>query len=127
MSITDISARNTAEVVRMALEQAEQYLSPSGSCSSRLYVAIRAADATRAWYAYPSPAAHARLVQRLDDVKTVESTGVMLENLPVGGLMQRGLSLAIHVAQAALAGAEPSVEFVLDEARNVVRLAAREA
>lgn len=128
MSVTDVSAQNVAHAVLIALEAVEAATMPSGT-SSRLFVAIRAADATKAYLAYEGHACPARdaarrtLLVRLDDVEAVESVGVTLRNLPVGSLMQRGISLAAHVAKAALADADPFAEHALHEAQLLMRVA----
>jgi hypothetical protein len=125
VSISEIGARNTAAVVLAALETAEETLSPAGTSQTRLFVATRAAQASLAYISFPTDSGRTRLRLRLEDLQLVESLGCLAGNLPVGGLMQRGLSLAIHIAQTTLAGVPASTEFVLEEARVIVRLASR--
>lgn len=123
MTLT-LSNRNTAHAVLMALETAEANLMPPGS-SSRLYLAIRAADSVVAFYSMPSLPARQRLAIRLEDLQRVESDATALGHLPIGSLMQRGLSVAIHITQAALADTPPNAAHVLEEARQIVRLSER--
>lgn len=125
MTLT-LSNRNTAHAVLLALESAEANLMPQGS-HSRLYAAIIAADSTVAFYANPSLTARHRLSVRLEDLQRIESDATAMGHLPVGSLMQRGISLGIHITQAALADAPPNAAHVLEEARQIVRLSARSA
>lgn len=116
MSATDISPYNTAHAVWLALDAAETALSPSGSCSSRLFVAIRLADATVSYLANDTEANRLELLERLDDVFRVQGVGRLLENLHPESLIARGLNASIHISQAALINQDPS-EYVLGEAR----------
>lgn len=122
-----LSSRNTAHVVLLALDSAEERLMPAGS-HSRLWVARECVDSLITFLSVNPPdreLARECLLARLDDVLRVQGVGRQLGNLtPTIG---RAFDLTIHVTQAALVDAEPSTERVLCEARLLVRNAGRHA
>lgn len=127
MTLADaVSPRNVAHAALLALQEAEaQIMPPDGH--SRLFVAITCLEDALAYLSFPTRSGRTRLRLRLEDVQRVESTGVQLGNLNPDSLIQAGLSLAIFVAQTTLAGVIYQPEHALDEARRIVRLAARTA
>lgn len=121
-----VSQRNVAYACLIALSDAEAVLMPNGS-HSRLFAAVRTANATVRFLSNPTFIARVDLAAQLEDLKLIESNAVLAGNLPVGSLVQRGLSLSIHIAQAALAGCDVPAEYALGEARWVQQTAVDKA
>lgn len=118
---TAVSPANVATAALMALEAAERALMPSGS-RSRLYVAIEAVREARSYIAFPSSPGRVRLAAALAVVLETESNADTLGQIPVGSLVQRGLSVAIHLAQCALADCAPGGEHIRQEVRVILAL-----
>lgn len=113
---SDLSQRNIAYSCLIALSDCEAAMMPNGS-HSRMFAAVRTTNATVRYLSNKTFIARADLAAQLDDIKLVESNAVALNQLPIGSLIQRALSLAIHLAQAALADCPVPAEHALSEAR----------
>ena len=118
MSTTDVTQRNVAHSVLLALEAAEHHLMPRGS-HSRLFVAILATQEAISYISFPTITGRTRLRLRLEDLQRVESNAVALGQLAPDSPIARGISLAILVTQTALAGVAYNAEHALREARRI--------
>jgi hypothetical protein len=121
MATISESQRMIAYAVTHALESAEATL-PAGA-QSRLWAACRTSRATLRYLQRPTGVARADLAAHLDQLRDIESMAVLVGQLPPESIVSRGISLAIHIAQAALA-AVPTGAHALCEAKELRRLTA---
>jgi hypothetical protein len=119
MSLAMNRKRDIAHSVLLVLEEIERTTTPEGT-HSRLYTAIQVCQETLAFYTFNSLAGRERLLMRIQDLRDVESIAALQGLIPVGSVMQRGISIALHIGGAALADADPKPRHVLREARELI-------